>query len=416
LQSNGYTTAHIGKWMNGSIDGIDTPRIRGGFNYRNGFTGISRNPFLYSNYENTSLTTNNTKYATSHEVDAAIAWISAQEGPWYCQLSFTVIHATNMSIYPPSSLYSITPEGVEGTNGGYNGLLASLEAMDTEIGRLLAAIDLENTLVIFTGDNGTGMPTPNAPAGRAKASGSDNSIRCPLVIYYPGIAKPGSTNATLVQNPDLYPTIFGILGMTPASTKIQGRDISGACRGEIVPQKIQLTGYGMSILGGDFAGQLWGRATDGRFALLRYSDATPDKLFDLSVDPYEQNNLMLAALSGPASKALGNLRYEITKLTWRDGEQEIVIADYTAPSVVTGGIRVVRGGVTVSKPELATSATITAPLKTGATTYTLWKKVGDFGTWQDSGLTPAIGATVVFTDPTPTGRTYYRITNDAPEP
>ncbi|MCP4166938.1 MAG: sulfatase [Chloroflexi bacterium] len=94
---------------------------------------------------------------------------------------------------------------------------AMIESLDENIGRLLAAIDtagqLENTLVIFTSDNGglataAGSPTCNAPLAEGKGWMYEGGTREPLLIKWPGIIPAGSMCSTPITSPDFYPTLL----------------------------------------------------------------------------------------------------------------------------------------------------------------------------------------------------------------
>lgn len=94
---------------------------------------------------------------------------------------------------------------------------AMVEAMDQAIGKVLdklEALGLEdNTIVIFFSDNGglstaEGSPTSNLPLRAGKGWMYEGGIRVPLLIKWPGIAKPGSFSSTPVIGNDFYPTLL----------------------------------------------------------------------------------------------------------------------------------------------------------------------------------------------------------------
>jgi arylsulfatase A-like enzyme len=101
---------------------------------------------------------------------------------------------------------------------------AMVEHMDASIGRLLQALDdcgkADNTLVVFTSDNG-GLssagrsPTCNAPLHEGKGWMYEGGVREPLIVRGPGVAKPGSLCAEPVTSPDFYPTFLELAGMPP---------------------------------------------------------------------------------------------------------------------------------------------------------------------------------------------------------
>jgi arylsulfatase A-like enzyme len=416
--NHSYESAMFGKWnLGGTNEGVqqDYPRTRGGFDHFAGSYPVSS--FRAPHYgtpktTNGGATVNNAadRYITTDEAEDAITWISTATEPWFVALCFHAPHfsGVNAYLYPPTALQRNFP-GTPNTDGGVNAYCSMLEALDTELGRVLDACDLNQTIVAVFADNGSAFVNPPVPAGRIKATDYDNGVRAPLIIRAPGTVNPGRVSNLFCHAVDIYPSLVKLATGDAASSPnaLGGQDISGVMRGELVPRKIHWDS--------DNAGSTNPRITsDGEYRLYDFTTA-PDEFYHLTSDPYEQTNLGTSGLTGPALKAYNNLRYALTTFTNKTEEQPVVVANYSQPSPVTGGIAVVRGGTAIIRPALS-SATITAPLKSGATDYTLWVRDNPFGSWVDSGLTEAVGATVVFTDPSPVGRKEYRITNDAPEP
>jgi len=99
---------------------------------------------------------------------------------------------------------------------------AMIYSLDENIGRLLAILDetgqTENTVVIFTSDNGGlatagGSPTSNAPLSEGKGWMYEGGTREPLIVKWPEVIEPGSTCSTPVTSPDFYPTLLDIAGL-----------------------------------------------------------------------------------------------------------------------------------------------------------------------------------------------------------
>jgi len=99
-------------------------------------------------------------------------------------------------------------------------MAAMLEVLDTNVGKLTKALKdnglAENTIVIFTSDNGGNMydtcdgttPTNNYPLRIGKGNNYEGGVRIPLVVRYPGVTKPGSVNHSVVSTVDHYPAIL----------------------------------------------------------------------------------------------------------------------------------------------------------------------------------------------------------------
>jgi arylsulfatase A-like enzyme len=99
---------------------------------------------------------------------------------------------------------------------------AMVENMDSNIGRLLQALDesgqADNTIVIFTSDNGgvataEGSPTTNRPLAEGKGWMYEGGTREPLLIRWPGVIRPGSKCTTPMTSPDFYPTLLEAAGL-----------------------------------------------------------------------------------------------------------------------------------------------------------------------------------------------------------
>lgn len=122
---------------------------------------------------------------------------------------------------------------------------AMIEVMDINIRRLLAELDQlgirENTIIIFTSDNGGNMynevdgttPTNNAPLKSGKGNNYEGGVRVPLIVSWLGVSKPGYVTNSIVSSVDLYPTILRMaeLPLMPEN-HIDGVDFSAAIRGE----------------------------------------------------------------------------------------------------------------------------------------------------------------------------------------
>jgi arylsulfatase A-like enzyme len=105
---------------------------------------------------------------------------------------------------------------------------AMVRSLDENVGRLLRAIDeegqTENTIVIFTSDNGglataEGSPTTNAPLAEGKGWMYEGGTREPLLISWPGAVEPGSWSDAPVTSTDFYPTLLEAAGLDPLPTQ-----------------------------------------------------------------------------------------------------------------------------------------------------------------------------------------------------
>ncbi len=145
-----------------------------------------------------------TGYVTDRLGDAACRFIEAnKDGSFYLFVSFTAPHGP---LEPrKNSDDAKRVRHIKAKNRrGYAGLVV---AMDDNIGKILAALKEhgleENTLVIFTNDNGgpQGTGTSNLPLKGHKGSLEEGGIRVPWAMSWPAVIKPGSViNAVRMRN------------------------------------------------------------------------------------------------------------------------------------------------------------------------------------------------------------------------
>lgn len=99
----------------------------------------------------------------------------------------------------------------------------NITALDYLVGDVLRLLDerkwSENTVVVFFGDHGRGLP-------RGKRWCYDSGLRVPLLVRWPGVVRPGSVRDDLTQLLDLAPTFLTVAG-TPVPPHMQGRVILG---------------------------------------------------------------------------------------------------------------------------------------------------------------------------------------------
>jgi len=198
-------------------------------------------------------------------------------------------------------------------------------AIDEGVGAIVAALketgQLENTLIVYTADQGFAMGEHGL---RMKIAPYDASYRSPLIVSYPGVTPAGQVCKQVVNAPDLIATFFATSGVAPPAD-LHGRDLTGLLKEPGMkwshPCLYEHTGHDY---GDDVAKVLkekpaeaiyqkvpWYTAVvqDG-WKYVRYlQPGVPDELYDLNTDPDEMTN---KATDARHAEKLAGLRAALT--------------------------------------------------------------------------------------------------------
>jgi arylsulfatase A-like enzyme len=106
---------------------------------------------------------------------------------------------------------------------------AMMRSMDSGVGRILAVLEerglTENTLVIFTSDNGAERYSDTWPFTGYKGGLLEGGIRVPIIARWPGQITPGSVSTQMMASMDFLPTLLGALGETPSARDLDGLNL-----------------------------------------------------------------------------------------------------------------------------------------------------------------------------------------------
>ena len=169
--------------------------------------------------------------------------------------------------------------------------VAMLEDLDSEVGRLLKALEENNlakdTLVIFVSDNGGFAKAANmGPLRGAKSSTLEGGIRVPLIIRWPGRIDSGKTNDQVCATFDLTRSILNLAGAKVPAKRLDGIDIID----HLVKQKpsFKRTLYWRGKRGI----RTWWAVRDGDYKYVRKTEGeTEEWLYNLSKDIGETKDL-----------------------------------------------------------------------------------------------------------------------------
>lgn len=283
LRDAGYRTAHIGKWHLGLTEphwpeahGFDVtfhchpdPGPPGGYFSPYGVLspGSARPKDKATKYVVGNITDGpKGEYIVDRQAAEAEKFIeSSKDRPFFLNLWCYGVHGPwgHKEAYTAEFVKFTDPRGVQG-----NPIMASmLRSVDECFGRVLAKLDAlglaENTIVIFTSDNGGNVhsnsgevaktkkrktddpllrdwrkwagdkpPTNNTPLRDGKGRLYEGGTRVPLMVRWPGKIAPFTTSDAIVGCQDFYPTILDLAGLhMPPRQKIDGVSFAPVLRG-----------------------------------------------------------------------------------------------------------------------------------------------------------------------------------------
>ncbi|MEK6236369.1 MAG: sulfatase [Planctomycetales bacterium] len=173
-----------------------------------------------------------------------------------------------------------------------------VEAMDEAVGTALAALKrnklLDNTIIVFTSDNGgvsagDGKATSNLPLRGGKGRQWEGGFREPYHIAWPGVVEPGSTCDVPVTGADFYPTLLEAAGL-PARPQqhVDGVSLVPLLKGGSIAKRPLYWHYPHY---GNQGGEPSAVIRDGDWKLIHYYEDDRDELYDLSQDRGEHKDL-----------------------------------------------------------------------------------------------------------------------------
>ncbi len=337
LRGNGYTTGHFGKWHIGGMaaDSPTGPMMQGfehSFSASNSYMADKfRTERFKLNGENVGVTLPDDGfdgvtladgdpgdpaydecYVTKVIMDEAIEWIEqqAQEGKRFCAvIQFFAPHDPFMSSPKYLNMYGNDDDFCKRGDkhpGEERAFWAMISGIDDQIGRLRSKLKelnvYDNTLTWFTSDNGgvsyssecynTGKVFGGTKLSGGKGNTTEGGFRVPSVIEWPGVTDADTVTDYVAGTDDMLPTVCDIIGydISNLNRPIDGRSILSVLRNEPDERpepmmfhfdkgKNYKSDYPMYVI------------RDNQHRLTVNKDFEIIGLYDLTVDPKEENNI-----------------------------------------------------------------------------------------------------------------------------
>ncbi len=234
LKQAGYATGLAGKWQLGSIIDHPTMIVDSGFDeyfswaWKSLPAGAKFEGTPRHRYWRPAIVENGRHRPTTSDdygPDLCSGWIidfikRHRDRPFLAYYPMCLVHEP----------WDPTPDPSQPGGRTKGGLQANVEYMDQVVGRIIAALDelglRDNTVVLFTGDNGTGR------AGKGKVI--EAGVHVPMIVSGPGV-KAGQVTDALIDFSDVLPTLAELTGARlPAGVRIDGHSFAPILRAEEV--------------------------------------------------------------------------------------------------------------------------------------------------------------------------------------
>jgi len=321
-----YRTIAVGKWHlgSGAVAGPLHP-LKSGFHAHVGSLGNLFDPDDYFAWQRSvnGVVEAHEVYATSDAANEALRAIRGLPEPWLVYLAFNAPHRPLHA--PPDDLHTFELSGDPEDTPALHAK-AMVEAMDTEIGRVLAGFPegvLARTTILFVGDNGTLGEASEPPSDpeRGKDTLYEGGVNVPLIACGAGVPARGAECAALLDATDLFATVAELAGVdwraeVPAEVEVDSVSLvpylsdpaRASRRAWVYAEKFRPNGPGP-----------WAehrQAIRGpRYKLIRSRPEDQSELYDLQRDPRERHDLLQGELTDEQRRAYEGLERRLEELT-----------------------------------------------------------------------------------------------------
>ncbi|WP_373495147.1 sulfatase-like hydrolase/transferase [Aquiflexum sp.] len=301
LKEAGYHNAHIGKWNLG-LESPNLPNEKG-FDYFHGWLEDMMDDYVTKRRHGMNFMKLNNQeidpegHATDIFTQWSVDYVKSQANeaePFFLYLAYNAPH---FPVQPPQEYLEKVRKRSPEIPEKRAGLIAFIEHLDNGIGKVIAALkesgQYENTLIIFTSDNGGHLPdmANNGPLRDGKQSMYEGGLRVPTVITWPEKIKAGSVSDQVNMTMDIYPTLLEVVGVKFNHT-IEGRSFLATLLGENMEEEPRPLYFTRREGGALYGGKAYHALLQGDWKLLQNNPYQPLELYNLEKDPLEKIDLI----------------------------------------------------------------------------------------------------------------------------
>ena len=301
LKEANYHTAHIGKWNLG----LESPNLpnQKGFDLFYGWLEDMMDDYMIKRRHSKNFMRLNNEiidppgHATDLFTEWAVDYISEQakdEQPFFLYLAYNAPH---FPVQPPKEWSDRVRQRNPGLPEKRSNLIAFIEHLDNGIGKVITSLkesgQYENTIILFTSDNGGHLPdlANNGPLRDGKQSMYEGGLRVPTLVSWPGQIAAGSSTNQLNLSMDIYPTVIQLAGVEINHT-VEGRSFLNTLLGNTEAEEERVVYFTRREGGLTYGGKAYHALRKGDWKLLQNSPYQPMKLYNLKTDLKEENDLI----------------------------------------------------------------------------------------------------------------------------
>jgi len=300
LKRAGYHSAIVGKWHLG-LESPNTPTERG-FDFFHGFLGDMMEDYWTHRRGGQNFMRRNREVIDpqGHATDLFTGWAcdylserARAKKPFFLYLAYNAPHDP---IQPPPDWLERVKQREPAMDPKRQKLVALIEHLDAGIGRVLDALDrlklADNTLVIFTSDNGGVLDfgANNGPWRSAKAHMYEGGLRVPGAARWPSHIRPGSRTARIALTMDIFATALDAAALARPA-EIDGVSFLPALLGKSDADPKRDLYFVRREGGFAYGGKTIEALRRGDWKLLQDSPFAPLELYNVAADPKETTDL-----------------------------------------------------------------------------------------------------------------------------